>query len=326
MGIKFKHLSPEERDRIAVLRGKGLGVNEIAKQLDRDKGSISRELRRNAPPVHTGYYLPHMAQERYEKRNRQRAMRPRLKTKRVRAYVVRQVKAGWSPELIAGRLAVLWPQERVCHETIYDWVYTERKDLIPCLVKAHKKRKRRGYSRKHTKAHIPGRVPISERPKSVEARKTFGHWEADTAVSRQSKAAICVVAERKSRLVKISRLNRKTAREMRRALKRALSRLPKKMRLSITFDNGSENVEHLELRNNLDLKTYFCAAFHSWEKGTVENIIGMIRRYLPKKTDFAKVTNATLKWIERRLNNRPRKCLGYLTPAEVYRRGVAITA
>jgi len=113
---------------------------------------------------------------------------------------------------------------------------------------------------------------------------------------------------------------------MRRALKRALSRLPKKMRHSITFDNGSENVEHLELRNELNLKTYFCAAFHSWEKGTVENIIGMIRRYLPKKTDFAKVTNATLKWIERRLNNRPRKCLGYLTPAEVYRRGVAITA
>jgi len=325
MARTFKHLSADERDHLAVLRGEGLGVNEIARRLNRNPSCISRELRRNVPPVHTGYYLPHRAQERYEIRNRQRAERPRLKSSRVRGYVTRQLKQGWSPELITGRLIKLWPKECLCHETIYDWIYKQRRDLIPFLVKAHKKRQRRGYSRKHTKTHIPGRVSIKQRPKGVEQRKTFGHWEADTAVSRQSKAAISVLVERKSRISKIQKLKRKTARNMRSNLNRILSRVPKKMRKSITFDNGTENTEHLDVRKKVGVRTYFCEPFHSWEKGTVENTIGLIRRYLPKKTDFANVSNKTIKAIERRLNNRPRKCLGFSTPAEVYRRGVAFT-
>jgi IS30 family transposase len=239
--------------------------------------------------------------------------------------VVRQIRQGWSPELITGRIIKLWPKEHLCHETIYDWIYQQRKDLIPYLVKAHKKRQRRGYSRKHTKTHIPGRVSIRQRPKEVEMRNTFGHWEADTAVSRQSKAAISVLVERKSRISKIQKLKRKTARNMRANLNRSLGHMPKKFRKSITFDNGSENTEHLEVQKQTGMRTYFCEPFHSWEKGTVENTIGLIRRYLPKKTDFAKVSSKTIKTIERRLNNRPRKCLGFSTPAEVYRRGVAFT-
>jgi IS30 family transposase len=325
MKKNYKHLSVEERDHLAVLKGKGFSLRAIAHALGRSPSTLSRELKRNAPPIRTGYYLSHRAQERYVVRNQQRAHRLRLKTNQNRAYVSRQLKRGWSPELISGRIANLWPQDSISPEAIYQWIYAEAPHLMQCLVQHHRRRLAFGHSRKHAKNHIPGRVAIDQRPKVINERKQFGHWETDTMVSRQSKAAVRALAERQSRFSKLGKLKQKTAPQMSRSLNLALCRLPQNARKSLTYDNGTENTNHLDTNRVLGTKSFFCAPFHSWEKGTVENTIGLIRRHLPKKTDLAKVSYKQLKAIERWLNTRPRKCLGFKTPAEVFRRSVALT-
>jgi len=321
----YKHLSVEERDHLSVLRGKGLSLRAISRALKRSPSTLSRELKRNAPPIRSGYYLSHRAHQRYVVRNQQRAHRLRLKTNRIRAYVCRQLKRGWSPELISGRLFHLWPNQTVGTEAIYQWVYAEATHLIPCLVRHHWRRLSFGHSRKHAKNHIPGRISIDKRPKVVNQRKQFGHWETDTMVSRESKVAVRALVERQSRFSNLGKLKRKTALQMSHSLNRTLCRYPQEARLSLTYDNGTENTNHLETNIALGTKSFFCAPFHSWEKGTVENTIGLVRRHLPKKTDLAKVSLKELKAIERWLNNRPRKCLGFKTPAEVFRPSVALT-
>src|SRR5665213_98887 len=321
----YKHLSVEERNHLSVLKGKGLSLRAISLVLKRSPSTLSRELKRNVPPIRSGYYLSHRAHQRYVLRNHQRARRLRLKTKRIRAYVRRQLKRGWSPELISGRLGHLRPKQTIGPEAIYQWVYAEATDLISCLVRHHRKRLSFGHTHRHAKNHIPGRVSINERPKIINLRRQFGHWETDTMVSRQSKVAMRALVERQSRFSKLGKLKRKTARQMSHSLNRTLGRFPQAARLSLTYDNGSENTNHLETNQVLGTKSFFCAPFHSWEKGTVENTIGLVRRHLPKKTDLAKVSLKEFKVIERWLNNRPRKCLGFQTPAEVFRRSVALT-
>ena len=314
--MPYTHLSQDERDTIAVLRGEGRSLRFIAKKIKRDPGTLSRELKRNGAPVHTGYYLPHKAHERAVKRNSERAKRQRLKDPRLRGYVRRRIKADWSPELTAGRWSILHPENPISHEAVYQWIYEDARDLIPCLVRAHKKRERRGYSRKHTKSHIPNRISISQRPKTVEKRRVAGHWETDTAVSRQSKAALQITVERKTRYTHLAKLPAKTAHCMKVGLTRRMSRVQQRLRSSITYDNGTENTDHEETNRTLGTKSYFCEPYHSWEKGTVENTIGIVRRFLPKKTDFAIVSSKDIRKIERWLNNRPRKCLNFKTPAE----------
>lgn len=315
----YKHLSKEERDLIAVLRGEGKTLRSIARELGRNVGTLSRELKRNAPPVHQGYYLPHKAHERAVARNVASHKRDRLKDSRVRSYLRRRIEAGWSPELAAGRWSKLHPDLPVSHEAVYQWVYAEEHELIPYLVRSHKKRQARGHTRKHRKSHIPNRIPVSERPKTAEKRKKAGHWETDTAVSRQSKAALQVSVERKTRYTKLAKLKAKSAREMSAALVRRLANIPKRLRRTVTYDNGSENTEHERTNKILGTKSYFCEPYHSWEKGTVENTIGVARRFLPKKTDFAIVSSKDIRALERWMNNRPRKCLNYSTPAEAWK-------
>lgn len=319
MPTRYKHLSKDERDLIAVLKGQGQSLEGIARVIDRDTSTVSRELRRNAPPIRIGYYLPHKAEERAARRNQESHTRDRLKEPRIRRYVRWRIRAGWSPELTAGRWTLLHPDAPVSHEAIYQWVYADERDLIGCLVRAHKKRQRRGWSRRHRKAHIPGRVSIRERPQSVETRTEAGHWESDTAVSRQSRAALQVSVERKTSYTRLAKLKARKARETRMALNRRLSHYPKKLRQTITYDNGSENVEHELVNAALGTRSYFCEPYHSWERGTNENTIGLVRRFLPKKTDFAIVSSKDLKRIERWLNGRPRKRLGYRTPAEAFK-------
>jgi len=320
MAKNYKHLSKDERDRIAVWRGQGLSGREIAHRLGRSPGTLSRELKRNSAPVYTGCYLAHRAQARAEDRWREQHQKLRLKSATLRNHVRRKLEAGWSPELIAGRLAHLARRERVSHEAIYQWLYAEARDLVPALARAHRKRLPRGHSRKHRKPHIPQRVSIRERPVSVAARRQVGHWEVDTAVSRHGPAALAVMAERKTLFTKLRRLPRKTAHQLRVAITRRMARHPKRLRRSFTYDNGSENVEHLEVNRVLGSKSYFCEPFHSWEKGTVENTIGLVRRRWPKGTDFTRVSDREIKRAERWLNNRPRKRLGFMTPAEAFRR------
>ena len=317
---RYTHLTKEERDMIAVLRAKGVTLSDIARELSRHKSTISRELDRNAPPTNKGYYLSHKAQERAFNRWSATHKRERLKSQEIREYVESRLKKGWSPEIIAGRLSLEEPGKAISYEAIYQYIYEARKELVPCLVRRHMKRMKKGHSRKHQKSHIPNRISISERPEVVEKRRRIGDWENDTIVSRQSKVAINVLTDRKSRATFLKRLQQKTSEETKLAILGSLGKYPANYRYTITYDNGSENTEHEEINKVLDIKSYFCEPYHSWEKGTVENTIGLIRRWIPKKTDLANVSEIEIADIESWLNNRPRKCLNYKTPSEVFER------
>jgi len=163
MKHQYKHLGIEERDQLSVLHSQGLSLRAIALRLGRDVSTLSRELNRNAPPIHAGYYLAHKADGRASARRKAASHHKRLGDNRVRAYVLKQLKKGWSPELIAGRLKNLGWVETISHEAIYQWVYSDAPELIPCLVRKNRKRQKRGYSRKHSQSHIPARVSIARR-------------------------------------------------------------------------------------------------------------------------------------------------------------------
>lgn len=324
MKLNYQHLSSNERDQIAVMRTEGHSLRAIARHLGRNPATLSRELARNAAPVNRGYYLPHKAQARASARRSEAVQRPRLKKSSIRNYVRRQLRRGWSPELIAGRIGHLGWDQTVSPEAIYQFVYAEARDLIPFLARAHRRRLRRGYSRKYSKSRILGRVPLSERSEAANTRQEFGHWETDTIIGRQAHAALGITVERKMRFSKLKKLPRKHAVEMRHMLTRSLSRYPKRARKSITYDNGLENAQHQQVNNVLGTKSYFCAPYTSQEKGTVEHMAGLVRRIFPKRTNFDMVTKAQIQAVERWLNNRPMKCLKFLTPAEAFRQGVAL--
>jgi IS30 family transposase len=324
MKPNYQHLSSNERDQIAIMRSQGHSLRAIALHLGRSPATLSRELTRNAAPVNRGYYLPHKAQDRAAARRSAAVQRPRLKNSDIRRYVRRQLHRGWSPELIAGRIERLGWHQTISPEAIYQFVYTEARDLIPFLARAHRRRLRRGYSRKYVQSRIPGRIPLSQRSVEANTRREFGHWETDTIVGRLAHAALGITVERKARYSKIKKLPRKQAVEMRRMLTRSLSHYPKRARKSITYDNGSENAQHQQVNKVLGTKSYFCAPYTSQEKGTVEHMAGLVRRIFPKRTNFDMVTKSQIQAVERWLNNRPMKCLKFLTPAEVFRQGVAL--
>ena len=309
MNKLFTHLTPEERDEIAIMQAQGKSLNDIAQKLQRPKSTISRELRRNRSPVYN-VYLPHRAQQRAMERKSAAHKRPRLKSEKIRHYVTCKLKQGWSPEQIAGRLSTEYPWLSISHEAIYQYLYDsgvrQNQDLVPYLPRAHKRRQQKGHRHTHRSLHIPHRIGINNRPVHISTRKQFGHWETDSVISRQSTAALNVSVERKTRFTKITKMIQKSARQTRCALTRTLSRLPVHARRTITYDNGSENVEHLRVNEVLGTQSYFCNPYRSWEKGTNENTIGLIRRVYPKKTNFDHISCTDIKALERRLNNRPR--------------------
>lgn len=318
---QFKHLSLEERELMMKYRSEGKSYRVVGILLCRSHTTIIREIEKNSPPQNN-YYLPHKAHERAKTRKTEAHRKKRLKNDFIRQNVEKKLELGWSPEQISGWLNKIHHQ-RIGYEAIYQYIYTEKQELIRFLPRQHKKRFFKGHSRKHSKSHIPHRTSIDERPLVVASRTRFGDWEADTAVSRQSKSAIQVLAERKSRVIRITKLSRKTATKMKNATIRKLSELPARLRKTITYDNGSENTAHQEVNAALGTKSYFCFPFHSWEKPLVENSIGLIRRYFPKKTDFSKVSYNEIRRVENLLNNRPRKCLHYATPNEIFSGAIA---
>jgi len=326
MAQGYRHFSAHERDRLAAYRARGWSLRAIARALHRPPSTISRELHRNAAAVYRGAYGAHRAHMRAQARARRAVCHPRLRDAWVRGYVTRQLRRGWSPELIAGRVTRMRPRQAVSHETIYAWIYHDARALISYLPRAHRRRKRRGYSRRHRKPHIPARIEIAARPAAANARRRLGDWEADTIITRHGVAALQIVVDRKSRYTLLNRLPRRTAHAMRCTLTRALSQLPPQRRRTITFDNGSENVEHRSANAVLGTRSFFCTPYTSQERGTVENTAGLVRRFFPKRTNFSKLRRADVKAVQRWLNHRPRRVLNFQTPAEVFRRGVALRA
>ena len=316
----YKHLSQEDREVIANMLSGGSSLGEIAKTVGRDRSTISRELNRNSPPERRRY-VPCRAHARACERKAKANKHERLKNDLVRQYVKDGLAEGWSPEQISGRIRIDHPGQTINHEAIYQFIYhpqnPNRLEMIQLLRRAHRKRRNKGIGRKVRKTKIPNRIPIDARPKSVESRRYSGHWEGDSLISRKSKAALNTLVERKSRLVLITKLPRKSADETNRAVIGRLKKLPAKGRQTLTLDNGTENAKHEQLSAKLGIKCYFARPYASWERGANENANGLIRWYLPKGTDFRKITPEQIARIEYLLNSRPRKCLGYKTPSEV---------
>jgi IS30 family transposase len=326
-GKCYTHFAREEREEIAIGLERGESIRSIAKKLGRSPSSVSREIRRNTPLFRLVRYRGNRAHKRAAARSRRSHARRRLANPVIRSYVESHlVNDGWTPEEIAGRLPLDHPGRSTNYESIYQWIYEERRDLITYLPKAHRKRHTRLKGKKNRPSKIPNRLDISERPPEVEGREQAGHWEVDTVVSKQRRVCVAVVVERKTRYYLVVRMEDKSARSMRRALEKALRRLPPHLRRTLTYDNGLENALHELVNEALRTKSYFCKPYHSWEKGSIENRNGILRRYYPKKHDWVLTTQKEINRIVNRINSTPMKCLGYRTPAEVFAKcgGVAL--
>lgn len=323
----YKQLNIEERETIQLGIWQKKSIRTIAKELGRSPATINRELKRNCPKSRR-IYIPHVAQERAKQRIQRRASRYRLKNPLIREYVIAKLKGNYSPEQIAGRLSVDHPKWKISHEAIYQFIYSQYYrqghgdcvgiDLRIYLKRRHKVRHKKYVPFRSQRLKIKDAVSIDERPESVNLRKIIGDWEGDSMISRQSKAGLNTLVERKSGLVFISKIKNGTARVTAKAVVERLMLLSPSKRKTLTLDNGSENAGHKIITKELGTKCYFANPYHSWERGSNENTNGLIRYYLPKKTDFKLVSEKRIKQIENILNNRPRKRLNWLTPLEVF--------
>jgi IS30 family transposase len=324
---QYLHLSRVERVKVMFLKMSGLKVSEIARRLGRDKGTISRELRRNISP-HASCYTDESAQLWADRRRNLASRRCRLKNETIRSYVRGKLRAGLSPELIAGRIEFDHPGRTISHESIYQYVYhlegPERDEYVKCRCRSHRRRRRRWTGSGKHKSRIPNRISIDARPAAVETRRQFGHWEGDSMVSSRNSTVLYSLVERKTRLVKLVRVRGRDGSRTAAAIIRRLGPLPKKGRRTLTMDNGFEHRCHERIAEAIGIRCYFCDPFSAWQRGTNENRNGMVRRYFPKGTDFARVTRAEIERVESAINNRPMKCLGFETPLEAAARFVAL--
>lgn len=318
LGYKnYSHLTLNDRIRIETLTHLGISQTEIAAAVGCSQSTVSRELRRNQPPKNKVKYNAEKAHQRSSERKYNAAKKMHLNNPLIRKYVHEMIVIGWSPEQIAGRIKIDYPGLKTNYESIYLYIYKEKTELIQYLPKRHRKRKKRGLKVKNRVGKILNRISIDERPEIVNTRSRVGDLEIDTLGSRKSKKCVQVIVDRKTHYVHINLLENKSTEEMMDKARRSLEKLPPEFRRTITFDNGTENAGHMKLKTELGIETYFCHPYHSWEKGTVENTIGIIRRVFPKSTNFSNVTDEELKELEKKLNNRPRKCLNFMTSNEV---------
>lgn len=328
--MNYKHLSQKERDEIYDLSQEGVQKIRIAEMLDRDPSTIGREIKRNATnidrkfnnsPKKKKYYLPDRAQGKYEDRRKKAKTVYPLKNPFIHTYVINHLKMGWSPEIISGKLKKDHGQQ-ISHECIYQYIYSKHaKDkgyrLWEYLIQRRKKRRKK-QGRKAKRTLIPHRVDISERPEIVDGRTRVGDWEGDTIFGRGKGSALATFNERKSRIIRIRKLEHKTAKEMGKAGINVFKKIPQEFRLTLTLDNGSENTCHEKISKKIGLKTYFARPYHSWERGSNEKSNGLVRRYYPKKTNFDDITKEEIAMVEEAINNRPMKCLNWKTPNETY--------
>ena len=334
MAHKYKQLDIEEREAIQAGLWEGKPLREIAKGMGRDPSTISRELSRNIKGEPRRYF-PRLAQERAENRIQERGRRERLKEPLIREYVISKLKEeDYSPEQIAGTLPREHSGYSISPEAIYQFIYAQYRrdgwgkcigeDLRMFLKRKHKVRKSKLAPFTEEKGPIKNRVFIDERPREVDARKVKGHWEGDSMVSRQSLVGLNTLVERITGIVFISKIKNTTAEETTRVVTKRLKSLPPKLRKTLTLDNGHENAGHQDITKEIGAKIFFAHPYHSWERGTNENTNGLIRWYLPKRTDFATASEERIREIEHKLNTRPRKRLGWRTPLEVFNQSVAL--
>ena len=309
---KYTQLTQEERYQIHALKKAGHNRSEIAKVLDRDKSTIGRELKRNKAG---NGYRPKHAHSLACKR-RQGKSKPRMSEK-VWRWVEQLIREDWSPEQVSG-----WVEKetskKISHEWIYLYIYNDKHnggDLYRHLRCQKPRRKR--YGSINRRGMLKERVLIDERPEIVDQRARIGDWEVDTMIGIQGGPVLVTVAERRTRFSVMALSPDRTATSVSQALIGALRPYAAHV-LTLTFDNGREFAQHLRICKKLGASGYFAHPYHSWERALNENMNGLIRQYLPRGTCFRSLEKKDIKRIMNKLNNRPRKCLGYKTPNQVF--------
>jgi IS30 family transposase len=312
----YRQLSIEERCSIARLHEDGQSIRQIATALDRQPSTIARELKRNCG-AKVGYQ-PAYAQAQTEAR---RWTGGRLdRDDALREEVLDRLAQGWSPEQVAGRLAREQGHKVISHETIYRFVHAQLKRTNDRRWRFYLPRAKykRGWRTKGGWPRYTDRPSIHDRPADIAARHQPGHWEADAMIFSRPGQAILIAHERHSRITIALRQSSLRADPVADALVGMLGSLPAALRRSITFDNGTEFTRHHRIEQQLGVQTFFCDPHAPWQKGSVENAIGRLRRNLPRKTNLDDLSARALDAIIANYNNTPRKCLGFKTPAETF--------
>lgn len=303
---------------IATLRKKGYNQSSIAEELGVHRCTISRELRRNCSSGSYGLYAAKPAQERASARARNKG-RGKVIDGQMEAHIREKLTDDdWSPEQVKGR-ADKEGIPMASHETIYQFVYADKRnggELYKSLRRTHRCRRKRKNTRKN-RGQIIGRVGIEKRPPAVDRQDRFGDWEGDTIVGKGHQSAMATMTERKSLYIVITPLEHKGADH---AAERISNDMKGLLCRTITFDNGKEFAGHQKIAERLGARVYFANPYSAWERGCNENANGLIRQYLPKSTPLNETTYEQAKDIQNKLNNRPRKKLGFKTPNEVFLR------
>lgn len=320
MGRLYEQLSLEDRCEIARLRSQGASIRQIAAALDRPASTVSRELKRNTGSgPRAGPYKPAYAQAQTAAR---RWSGSRLdRDEALRGRVLEALGKGWSPEQVAGRLKLEEGRLVIGHESIYRFIYAQLKRTNDgawrhYLPRAKFKRGRRGKKGGSPTSFIQQRVALAERPAEAATRLQPGHWEADFMLFSTYGQSVLVLHERSSRLTALVKTGSRKAKPTAKMLGGLLRPLPDSLKQSLTFDNGSEFAEHYRI----GLPTFFCDPHAPWQKGGVENAIGRVRRFLPRKTNLETVSDQQIQAVAQAYNHTPRQCLDFLTPAEVFSR------
>jgi IS30 family transposase len=318
-----KQLSSKERIVLEKLKCSGLKQKEIAKILKRTASTISKELSRNKDK--NGNYSYKSAKKKLQKRRTKanQKFKKLVSGFSMKQYVTRKLKKFWSPQQIASKLR--FKGQKICHETIYQFVYWERPDLKKYLrSQKGKYRRRHGTFNREKVREEAAKKRIDSRPEIVERRERIGDWEGDTIRGGDHKSAVLTHVDRKSGYLIANRMERALAEKVRITTVAEFSKLPKNKLHTITYDNGTEFSEHETTERWLDTNIYFAYPYHSWERGTNENTNGLLRQFFPKGTDFTKITDFDLQAAVKLINNRPRKRLQYHTPQEIFSGKVAI--
>lgn len=319
----YTHLSIEERETLSLGLAHGYSLRTMATVLGRAPSTISREAARNTTRGHP--YRAYPAHTLATERTRQPRRPRKLLDPWLWRYVQTHLTRGCSPEQIAGRLQREYPDDmgkRLSAETIYVALYVLprgalRSELLAALRQARKARRprARGIDRR---GQIPNMTPIAERPADVGTRTVPGHWEGDLLKGARNGSAVGSLVERTTRLVILAHLEGTDARSAREGFTRKLKHVPLPLRKTLTYDRGKEMAEHDRLAHRLAIQVFFADPHSPWQRGTNENTNGLLRQYLPKGTDLSGYTQRQLNAIAHRLNTRPRKCLDWATPLEVF--------
>ncbi|MDP2923434.1 MAG: IS30 family transposase [Candidatus Omnitrophota bacterium] len=327
---KYQRFNLSEREELSRCLSMSYSYRQIATILQRSPSTIYREIsRKNLTRIS---YRAIFAQKQAQ-HLAQISRKPRKldKNQKLQETVIGYLQLRWSPEQIAKRLKILYPNDmamQVSHETIYAYIYIHPREHLKRQLLYHLRRKHK-YRYVKNKERIKCRpiqdyISIDDRPPEVNSRKIAGHWEGDLLQGSMNKSAIGTLVERKTRLTLIVKLKNKDANSVRKAFAHKLNRLPGALKKSLTYDQGQEMAEHKVFTQDTKIRVYFAHPHSPWERGTSENTNALIRDFFQRGTDFSRISAKQLKYVEDLLNNRPRKILGFYTPREIFTKSVAL--